>query len=84
MHLVLPSIIPSIFAIVAMTPVETLGCKLRGLLAISLALAGVLLSLGTVSKGLFDRIKGKQGSEWWIATTLILALPAVYILMFET
>lgn len=83
-HIILPALNPFLFAIVALSPVEVLGCRLRGLIAVSIALAGALLGLTTVSKGLIDRIKGRPASGWWIASTLILALPAVYIVLFES
>jgi uncharacterized membrane protein YjfL (UPF0719 family) len=83
-HIAIPTLLPIIFFIVAATPVELFGCRLRGLIAVTLALAGGLLGLATVSKGLLDMIRNRPGSVWWIATTLILSLPAFYIVLFET
>ena len=82
-HLLMPVIIPLTFTVIALTPIEILGCRLRGLIAVSIALSGALLAITTVLKGLIDRIKEKPDSGWWLATTLILALPAVYIVLVE-
>ncbi|MDF1577799.1 MAG: hypothetical protein P1P81_05070 [Desulfobulbales bacterium] len=30
-------------------------------------------------KGLFERIRNRPGSGWWIATGVVLALPAIYL-----
>jgi len=43
-HLLIPVIIPLILTVPALTPVEILGCRLRVLIAISIALAGALLT----------------------------------------
>jgi uncharacterized membrane protein YjfL (UPF0719 family) len=83
-HIAIPTLLPIIFFIVAATPVELFGCRLQGLIAVTLALTGGLLGLATVSKGLLDMIRNRPGSVWWIATTLILSLPAFYIVLFET
>lgn len=82
--MLVPTLLPIMFFIVAATPVEVFGCRLRGLLAVAIALAGGLLGLATVIKGLTDRIRNRPGSGWWMLTTLILALPAIYIVLFET
>jgi len=80
-HLLFPALLPLIFAVVAATPVETLGCRLRGMLAALLALTGAILGLVSASKGLFERIRNRPGSGWWMATALVLALPAIYIVL---
>jgi len=69
---------------VVATPVELLGCRTRGLIAVGIALAGALLGLTCAIRGLIDRIKGKPGSGWWMISTLILTRPAFYIVLFES
>jgi hypothetical protein len=83
-YVLVPTLLPIMFAIVAATPVEISGCRLRGLLAAGLALAGGFLGLVTVIRGLADKIRNRPGSGWWVLSTLILALPAIYIVLFET
>jgi branched-subunit amino acid ABC-type transport system permease component len=80
----IPLAVPLAFFMVAATPVELLGCRTRGLIAVGIALAGALTGLACAVKGLIDRVKGKPASGWWIISTLILALPAFYIVLFET
>jgi hypothetical protein len=70
------------FAVVAIPP-EVIGCRHRGLAAVSLALLGGLLGIGTAVAGVVQRLRGNSSSEWWIATALVLGLPAAYIVLLE-
>ncbi len=78
-YLLLPALPSLIFVIVAAMPVEVVGCRLRGLLAAGIAMAGAMGGVVAVGKGLFERIRNRPGSGWWIAAGLILALPAIYV-----
>ena len=46
-----------------------------------MALVGALSALGAVIKGLMGRIRGDSNSTWWIASTLILMLPAIIVVI---
>ena len=83
-NVLFPLVVPFAFFLVAATPVELLGCRTRGLLAVSIALAGGLSGLGCAIKGLVSKIKDLPGSGRWMISTVILALPVFYIVMFET
>ena len=78
--LALHSLVPIFFFAVAATPVELLSCRNRGLLAVSIALAGALGSLGAAIMGLRGRIRRDPNSHWWVASALLLAVPAVAVL----
>ena len=78
--LALPPLVPIFFFAVAATPVELLGCRNRGLLAVSIALAGALGSLGTAIMGLRGRIRRDPHAHWWVVSALVLAVPAVAVL----
>ncbi len=80
-HMVIPSIVPSLFFAVAATPVELLGCRNRGLLALTIALMGALLGLVTAAKGAKSKLRSNPNANWWMVSTFILAIPAVYILL---
>lgn len=75
-HVVLPA--TATIAVVALyfTPVAMLGCVTRGLIALAVVAISLLVALATVGIGLAKRIKGESDSVWWIATTVILMLPA--------
>ena len=67
-HLALPAIAPLLFFCIEAIPVETIGCRNRGLLAVAvMALQG--------------RMKGDPLAYRWILSALILAIPAVGLLM---
>jgi hypothetical protein len=80
-HIILPSLAPLLFFAVATTPVELLGCRTRGLLAVSIALASVLAGLGAAIMAIKGRLQGDSQSHWWVGSALILAVPAVGVLV---
>jgi hypothetical protein len=80
-HIIFPSLAPLLFFAVATTPVELLGCRTRGLLAVSIALASVLAGLGAAIMAIKGRLQGDSQSHWWVGSALILAVPAVGVLV---
>jgi hypothetical protein len=80
-HVIIPSIIPAAFSVVAATPVEVLGCRNRGLAAVTIAIIGGLAALGAALKGLAGRVRGDSLSAWWVASALVLSIPAVIIVV---
>ena len=78
--LCLPALASVFFFAVASMPVDVLGCRNRGLLAVSIALAGALGSLGAAIMGLRGRIRRDPNSQWWVVSALVLAVPAVAVL----
>jgi hypothetical protein len=80
-HVILPAIVPALFFLVAATPVEVLGCRTRGLLAVAIALVGALAGVGTAIMGLKARLRVDPMARWWIASTGILAIPAAAVVI---
>jgi hypothetical protein len=78
-HVLLPALAPVCFLVVAALPVELLGCRNRGLLALALALGSVIGGLGAAVRA----ARGAQApaARWWAATALILATPAALLLV---
>ena len=72
---------PVLFFAVALSPVELLGCKTRGLIALTIAFVSGLAGLGAAGMALKGRVKGEAGSEKWILTVLILIIPVVAMLV---
>jgi hypothetical protein len=62
---------------VVATPIHVLGCRTRGLLAFIIAFVCVLAALGASVMGAKGRMKGDPSAKWWLASTVILAIPAV-------
>jgi uncharacterized membrane protein YjfL (UPF0719 family) len=83
-HILIPLLVTAAFLMVVATPVELLGCRNRGLLAVGIALAGGLAGLACAAKGLVDKIRNNPDSGRWMISTLILALPVFYIVLFES
>jgi len=70
-----------LFFIVASTPVEVLGCAVRGLIALLIALISGLAALVTVTIGLKGRVRCDKNSIWWVTSTLILVIPVVAMII---
>ena len=79
--LIIPSTLPGLFFAVALSPVDLLGCRTRGLIAFSLALLSGLTGIVTGIIAVKGRLKGEAGSEKWILTTLILTIPVAALLV---
>jgi hypothetical protein len=79
-HLIIPAIMPAAFFVIASMPVEVLGCRTRGLIALLIALFSGLGALGAAIMGVKGRMRGDVYSIWWVASSLILTLPVVALL----
>ena len=72
---------PVLFFIVASTPVEVLGCFVRGLIAMLIALASGLAALGAAIIGLKVRLRHDRNSIWWVMSTVILVKPVIAMIL---
>jgi hypothetical protein len=81
-HILLPAFAPVLFLVIATTPVDVLGCRTRGLLAIAVAFISVLAGLGSAVAGVRGRTKGDAAANWWATSALVLAVPAVLLILF--
>jgi hypothetical protein len=79
-HILIPSLLPFAFFAVAATPVEVLGCRNRGLLALLISFVSVLAGLAAAVRAVQERRRGEADSDWWVVSALILAIPPVALL----
>jgi hypothetical protein len=80
-HFLVPALMPALFFRIAFSPVNVLGCRTRGLLALSVAFASGLAAIGTAIKGAKSRARGEKNVLRWTASTLILVLPVIAFLL---
>ena len=80
-HIALPAVAPLLFFSIAAIPVETIGCRNRGLLAVAVTLASAAGSLAAAVAALRGRVRRDPESFWWIVTAIILVLPAVGLII---
>jgi hypothetical protein len=80
-HILLPALAPLLFLVVATTPVDVLGCVTRGLLAVAIAFLSVLAGLASAFVGARGRKQGNPDANWWATSALILAIPAVLLII---
>jgi len=83
-HVFIPFIVPAVFFAIVLSPVELLGCRTRGLIAGLVGFTGGLLGLAAVVGALIGRVRGDTNSSLWVASALILAIPAVFTVLFAT
>lgn len=79
-HILIPSILPLAFLAVAATPVEVLGCRNRGLLALLIAFISVLAGLGAAVRAVKGRRRGEVDVDRWVVSALILAIAPVALI----
>jgi hypothetical protein len=72
---------PVFFFVVASTPVEVLGCLVRGLIALLIALISGLAALVTTVIGAKGRGRRDKNSIWWLMSTLILVIPVIAMIL---
>jgi hypothetical protein len=80
-HVIIPAIMPGLFFIVASTPVEVLGCFVRGLIALLIALISGLAALVAMIIGAKGSVRHDKNSVWWVMSTLILVIPVVALII---
>ena len=80
---------PVLFFIVALTPVEVLGCLVRGLIALLIALVSGLAAVGAAiigtkggaKWGAKGRVCHDKNAIWWVTSTLILVIPVIAMIV---
>jgi hypothetical protein len=80
-HILLPAFAPLLFLVVGTTPVDVLGCVTRGLLAVAIAFLSSLAGLVSAFVGVRGRRRGNPDANWWATSALILAMPAVLLII---
>ena len=80
-HIIIPLIPAVIFFVVASLPVEFLGCRNRGLIAAILAISAGMLGVVAALRALTGKVRGDSNSFLWMTSALILAIPAIYIVL---
>jgi hypothetical protein len=80
-HILIPAIMPVVFFRIAVLPVEVLGCRTRGLVALLIALVSGFAAIGAAVMGLRGRMQVDRYALWWVASSIILAMPVVALLI---
>ena len=82
-HFLIPMMFTAIFFAVAALPVEILGCRNRGLIAAGIALAAGILGIVAAVQAVLGKVRGDAGTSIWMASALIFAIPAIYIVVSD-
>lgn len=80
-HVIIPAFVNAAFFAIAFSPVELLGCRTRGLLALLVTAISGIASLAAAIAGARGRLMGDATGLWLTASSLILAVPVVALLI---
>ena len=80
-HVILPTLMPVLCFVVASTPVEVLGCLVRGLIALLIAFISGLAALGAAIIGTKGRVRHDKNAIWWVTNTLVLVIPVIAMII---
>ena len=84
-HVILPTLMPVLFFVVASTPVEVLGCLIRVLIALLIAfisgLGALVAAIIGAEGGAKGRVRHDKNSIWWVTSTLILVIPVIAMII---
>ena len=80
-HIIIPAMMTVLFFAVALTPIEILGCLVRGLIAVLIALISGLAALAAAIIGAKGRAYRDKNSIWWVLSTLILVIPVIAMII---
>ncbi len=79
----LPALVAIIFFAIAALPVDFFGCRNRGMIAGLIALAGGLVGVVAAVRAVIGKVRGERDSHLWVASALILVLPAAFFVLAE-
>lgn len=77
----IPAFMPVLFFVVASMPVEVLGCRARGLIALLIAFISGLAALGAAIVGGKGRVCDDRNAIWWVTSTLVLVIPVIAMIV---
>jgi len=80
-HILIPALVTAVFFFIVSLPVELLGCRNRGLVAVIIAIVTGLVGIAAAVKALIDKVRGDSNSYLWMTSALILAIPSIFIVL---
>jgi hypothetical protein len=80
-HLAWPAVAPAAIVCLYFTPKDAVGCANRGLAAVAIVLCALVGGFFAVAKSIrATRAGDREDAGWWVATAIVLGLPAVLVL----
>ena len=80
-HVLWPALMPFAFLALALTPVEVIGCRNRGILALVIALTSGGAAIACSIRALKLRHQGSPDSARWVVSSLILTVPVIAMIV---
>ena len=80
-HIMIPANLTVIFFVIAALPADVFGCRNLGLIAASIAVAAGFLGIVAAVRAIICKVRGDAMSSLWIVSALILAVPALFIVV---
>jgi hypothetical protein len=80
-HIMIPANVTVIFFVIAALPVDVFGYRNIGLIAASIAVGAGLLGIVAAVRAIICKVRGDTTSSLWMMSALILAVPALFIVV---
>ncbi len=80
-HILPPALLGALFFVVALSPVQVLGCRNRGLTALIVALTSLLAALACTITGAVKKGRGDKNYAWWALSSMLFLVPVVGLII---
>ncbi len=80
-HILLPAVAPGIFFGAAAMPGALIGDRLQSLMILAIAFIGVAGAMLAGAAAVKGRFWGGKDTAWWVITSIILAIPALALMI---
>jgi len=80
-HVLFPALLPLAFLALVLMPVEVIGCRNRGILALVIALTSGGAAIACSIRALKLKRLGSPDSARWVVSSLILTVPVVALIV---
>ena len=80
-HIIIPANVTVIFCMMTALPVNVFGCRNLRLIAGFIAIGAGLLGIVAAVRAIICKVRGDVASSLWMVSALILAVPAIFIVI---
>lgn len=81
LHVAPPLLVTGLFFAVALSPVQFLGCRNRGLTALIIAMISLLAALACTITGAVRKGRGDKAYAWWVLSSMLFLAPVVGLIV---
>jgi hypothetical protein len=79
-HLALPALAPLALVALYLTPLTVIGCRERGLLALTVTGASAVAAFACIGFAFRSGARGRAAGSWWAVSAAVLTLPLALLI----